>query len=304
LRPIAPKFRFSVRQADAAEFPVRVHGNIGGPRLILSHGNGFAIDGYWPFWRHLCDRYEVVVFDFRNHGQSRTGTAEGHDWPTFTRDFDRILKACEDELGSKPTAGLFHSMSSVTSVLHWRETAFPWASLVLFEPPILPPDDHPLHDDTYRGEVAIRVWALARQSEFASPVALADDLRRKRAFDGWEDDTYLLMAESILVFTPETGTWRLCCPPALEAKIYNENRHAYVWHDLKRMPFPVLIYSGDPARASGAITAKVSRALAQENGKDLHVQRSALHFPMLQDSRGAAEVVKVFLERAGVTAAC
>ena len=34
--------------------PIRVvrHGNPSGPRVVLSHGNGFASDSYFPFWRH------------------------------------------------------------------------------------------------------------------------------------------------------------------------------------------------------------------------------------------------------------
>lgn len=299
----APRLDFAVQPGGPAAFQVRVHGNRLGPRLILSHGNGFAIDGYWPFWRHLCDQFEVVVFDFRNHGESQTGTSEGHDWSTFTRDFDCVLRACTDRLGNKPVTGLFHSMSSVTSMLHWTETAFPWTSLVLFEPPILPPDGHALRAEAYDGEIAIRDWALARNRDFSDPEMLAAEFSRKRAFERWEDGTHLLMARSVLRFEPENKTWRLRCAPELEAKIYNENRHPHLWHEVKKMPFPVLIYSGDPKRASGAITAKVSMALAQESGKNLHIQPGAMHFPMLEDSQGAAEVVTTFLKQASAAAA-
>ena len=33
---------------------VRRHGNPAGPRLVLSHGNGLAIDLYYPFWSLLA----------------------------------------------------------------------------------------------------------------------------------------------------------------------------------------------------------------------------------------------------------
>jgi hypothetical protein len=33
---------------DGARFRVRRHGKVGGPRLLISHGNGFGIDGYFP----------------------------------------------------------------------------------------------------------------------------------------------------------------------------------------------------------------------------------------------------------------
>ena len=35
---------------DGAEIIVRRHGNPDGKRIILSHGNGFASDAYFPFW--------------------------------------------------------------------------------------------------------------------------------------------------------------------------------------------------------------------------------------------------------------
>ena len=73
---------FDVKMEDGAMIRVRRHGIPGAPRLVLSHGNGLAIDGYFPFWGPLRDRYDVIVFDFRNHGQNPLHTAEGHHWRT------------------------------------------------------------------------------------------------------------------------------------------------------------------------------------------------------------------------------
>ena len=49
---------------------MRRHGNLDGPRLTVTHGNGFAADAYLPFWQLLTPRYDVLVFDFRGHGES------------------------------------------------------------------------------------------------------------------------------------------------------------------------------------------------------------------------------------------
>ena len=64
--------------SDGATVHVRRHGNAGGPRLVLSHGNGFAIDAYFPFWCHFLHDCEVVVFDQRNHGWNPRHDASGH----------------------------------------------------------------------------------------------------------------------------------------------------------------------------------------------------------------------------------
>ena len=31
-------------------------------RMFISHGNGFAVDGYFPFWNSLADRFELIFF--------------------------------------------------------------------------------------------------------------------------------------------------------------------------------------------------------------------------------------------------
>ena len=66
--------RSTLMMDDGAIIRIRQHGNPDGPRLALSHGNGLAIDGYLPFWGPLRERYELILFDFRNHGQNPTAS--------------------------------------------------------------------------------------------------------------------------------------------------------------------------------------------------------------------------------------
>lgn len=300
MQGIEPVRQLSVAAGDGAMFPVRVYGRASGPRLILSHGNGFAIDGYRNFWRHLCARCEVVVFDIRNHGQNPAHGPDGHDWATFAHDFDAILTAIATTLAPKPTVGLFHSLSSIAALLHLKQYNWPWAGLILFEPPILPPADHPLHDEARQGELAIREWALARPDDFDSPETLASSWTVKRTFQNWESGTHLAMVKSILRQDTSTGRWRLRCPRELEAKIYDENRHSHLWRFIGAIPFPLLLYAGDPNRASGAITARLSAALAHENNREIFVQPNGSHLPMLEDSFGCAQTALNYLERIGV----
>ena len=55
---------------DGAVIRVRRYARAGAVRMFLSNGNGFAIDGYYPFWGELSDRFELIVCDSRNHGQN------------------------------------------------------------------------------------------------------------------------------------------------------------------------------------------------------------------------------------------
>src|SRR5271167_4224222 len=96
---------------DGAIIRLRRHGNPAGPRLALSHGNGLAIDGYYSFWRLLLERYDLILFDFRNYGQNPRHNFAQHNWPRFVRDLEQIYSAIQERFGARRTVGVFHSLS-------------------------------------------------------------------------------------------------------------------------------------------------------------------------------------------------
>ena len=106
-----PSETFDVALEDGAEIRVRRHGNPQGARLAIAHGNGFAADAYLPFWQLLATTYDLLVFDFRNHGQNVPVEPSHHNYAQLSRDLERVLRAVESSLGRKTTAGIFHSMS-------------------------------------------------------------------------------------------------------------------------------------------------------------------------------------------------
>ena len=63
-----PRRVLDLTMADGALIRVRQHGNVDGPRIVMSHGNGMAMDFYYPFWGPLAEQFEIVLYDFRNHG--------------------------------------------------------------------------------------------------------------------------------------------------------------------------------------------------------------------------------------------
>ena len=67
---------FDLAMDDGATIRIRQRGNPDGARLFISHGNGFAIDGYLPFWGPLRDRFDLVLFDVRNHGCNQPAGAD------------------------------------------------------------------------------------------------------------------------------------------------------------------------------------------------------------------------------------
>ena len=127
----APSETFDVVLEDGASIRVRRHGNRDGVRLTVTHGNGFASDAYLPFWQQLTPHYDVLVFDFRNHGQNVPVEPSNHNYAQLSRDLDRVRDAIDSRLGKKTTVGIFHSMSGRAAMKHAIEIGWRWDALVL-----------------------------------------------------------------------------------------------------------------------------------------------------------------------------
>jgi len=95
---------------------MRRHGNPDGVRLLVTHGNGFAADAYFPYWRQLLSKFDVLVFDFRNHGQNIPVVPSNHNYAQLARDLERVVQDTKSKLGPRKTAGIFHSMSARTAI--------------------------------------------------------------------------------------------------------------------------------------------------------------------------------------------
>ena len=113
-----PSLTFEVPLEDGARIRMRRHGNPDGVRLLVTHGNGFAADAYYPYWRHLLPKFDVLVFDFRNHGQNVPVVPANHHYAQLVRDLERVVEEVGAKLGPKKTAGIFHSMSARTAMKH------------------------------------------------------------------------------------------------------------------------------------------------------------------------------------------
>src|SRR3954468_8402865 len=158
-----PSETFDVVLEDGASIRVRRHGNRDGVRLTVTHGNGFASDAYLPFWQQLTPHYDVLVFDFRNHGQNVPVEPSNHNYAQLSRDLDRVRDAIDSRLGKKPTVGIFHSMSGRAAMKHAIEIGWRWDALVLFDPPNVPPVDHPRYPPMEAFEKRLTDWALGRR---------------------------------------------------------------------------------------------------------------------------------------------
>ena len=194
----APSLTFDLPLEDGAQIRMRRHGNADGVRLLVTHGNGFAADAYYPYWRQLLPQFDVVVFDFRNHGQNVPVTPANHHYAQLSRDLERVVTEVQKQLGQKKTAGLFHSMSARTAMKHAIEIGWRWDALLLFDPPDVPPKGHPLYSAMETFENRLTEWAKGRRRRFASVDELTQEYKQSRATQNWLPGMHELMARSVL----------------------------------------------------------------------------------------------------------
>jgi pimeloyl-ACP methyl ester carboxylesterase len=296
----AARHTFDARMHDGAIIRVRQHGNPRGPRLVLSHGNGLAIDGYFPFWGLLLDRYEVIVFDFRDHGRNPPHTEAGHVWPNFVRDLETVWHAIARELGAKPAAGVFHSLSAVAAAMHALEHGRRFDALVLFDPPIFPRQGHPLRADQQFDKDSLAARARRRTERYKAPADLARQFRAR--FPRWRPEAYELMARATLRHDTHAGDWTLACPREWEAHVFASNADPNLWPRMAQCPVPVKLVCGDPELEGAMPPARIGRAMAEELPLEYEAIAGTTHFLQIERPDECIRATESFLRNHGLAA--
>jgi len=282
-----------VRVADDTEIAVRQHGNADAPlRLVLSHGNGLAIDLYYPFWSLLAAEFELFVFDLRNHGWNRLGLRQHHNIPTLVRDHDLVLEAIDRRYSAKPCVGVFHSLSTVIAMLSETQR---YAGLVLFDPPLCKP---PATEAEFDESVA-RTAAMSRrrQERFRTEKEFADFLTCVPGFRRVLPGVPQLMARTVLRQTGGDLPYELRCPREFEAQITEYLRSFAPLLDLEGRAFPMKVIGADPTLPS---TYLPSYDLLQVMAVDYDFVVDGTHLFQLEKPMECVRMLRDFLDKIGL----
>ena len=239
-KPIATR---EVPVDAGASITVRRHGNPHGPRLVLSHGNGLAMDLYYPFWSLLADDFDLILFDLRNHGWNALGSRDVHSLPTFVRDHDLVLEAVDDHFGARPKIGVFHSISALAALLS-STTTNGYEGRVLFDPPVCKPGRSQLEFDLAAERTA--AMTRARADRFKTVEDFAKVLGIVPAFARMVPGVHELMARTTLRETAEGKGYELRCPKEYEAQIIDYARVFAVLVNFEALPCPTKVIGADP----------------------------------------------------------
>lgn len=232
---------------DGSVILLRRHGNPEGIRLVLSHANGFASDAYYPFWSLLEDRFDLILYDFRNHGWNATSSLDTHSIPTFVQDNSRVAQEIEAHFGAKPRIGVFHSLSGQTAAVEASQERGAYEALVLFDPFFCPPGCDPRHKTRLERTMGgMAEAARRRRSTFESAAGYADRLRQSPAFERLRPGIAELIAETTLRQAANSSEVELRCPREYEAKIYEQGLQYASSVEIDALSCPVKVIGSDP----------------------------------------------------------
>ena len=288
----APLSTFDVRLDADTLTTVRQHGNPSGPRIVLSHGSGLAVDLYYPFWSLLAGDFDLMVYDLRNHGWNSVGAQRDHNIPTLIHDHDIILESIDREYGSKPTVGIFHSLTTLITLLSFSRL---YSALVLFDPPLTRPgaSQIELHDAAERAAALIRRRGqrFKKREDFVEVLGIFPTF--KRAAPGVHE----LMARTTLRQSAGSEGYELRCPREYEAQLMDYGRSFFPLLDLELVACPTKIVGADPTLPHAYLPA-LDQQLA--SAMDYDFIPEATHFLQLEKPAECVAVAREFLERHGL----
>ena len=283
----------SVKVDDGAVIVLRRHGNPAGPRLVLSHGNGLAIDLYYPFWSLLAAGFDLVVHDLRNHGWNKVGPLENHTLDAFSRDHDTIFEAIASLYGEKPAAGVFHSISALAA-LHLPSRGSRYSAMVLFTPPLCNTGASRYREFELR---AIRTGDMLgrRAPWFRAREELAEIHTCLPYFQRAVPGVFDLVARTTLREAGSGRGYELRCPREYEAKIWYEVSEPAVSVDFGSLQCPTKIIASDPSLDPDRPNFDCSEAAGIEH----EFLPGTTHFLQLEKPEECAAAMLDFLCRQG-----
>ena len=285
-----PLSTHGVHVDDDTVITLRRHGNPAGPRLVLSHGNGLAIDLYVPFWSLLADDFDLIVYDLRNHGWNLVSPLRKHTVPTLVQDHDKILKAIDQHYGDKPKVGVYHSISALVTLLSPNKGS-DFAACVLFDPPLCKPG----HGYQEFEAAATRLAAITRRRtpRFQAFEELVSVLPFLPPFQHVVPGVPELFAKTTLRECAGGGGYELCCPREYEAQIVEYASAFAVLVDFGSFVCPTKVIGADPTLPYSYLpTLDLSDVFTV--GYDF--LPDATHLLQLEQPEECAKVMREFLE--------
>jgi pimeloyl-ACP methyl ester carboxylesterase len=220
------------------------------PALIWGHANGFSTGAYAPILDELATLFDIYGADLRCHG----GSADpGGDYDhvmsadRFALDLIAVAAAVRQRTPYQQMHFAGHSLSGI-GVLRAGAVfgCSPFVSVTLFEPPLAPTPDHPLHGGAAMLGHVLAGRALKRRQVLPDPESFAASLAERDAFARWRPDMLHTFVHATLIPAEDGDGWRLRCAPEAEAAGYRMTMDTSTFAALRDFARPILFVESDP----------------------------------------------------------
>jgi pimeloyl-ACP methyl ester carboxylesterase len=249
--------------------------------MLCVHATGFHGRVWEPFVPELRQRFSVISFDQRGHGDSDK-PATGYEWPKFGDDALAVI----DELALDRPVGIGHSAGAAALVFAETNRPGTFSKLVLMDPVTPEPeigrfmsgDENPMSDQARR-----------RRAIWNSPDEMIERLRTGTPLATWKDE-FLRAYVTYGTQAREDGTVELKCPPQIEAQIYAMGGRHDGWDRLERLGTPTLMLTGTESPMWFDMRARAA-AMRLPNGRGELVEGGHF-FPMENPDETVAHVLR------------
>lgn len=203
----------------------------GRPTLLLCHATGFH-SRVWDTMLKLLPDWHAIAVDLRGHGRSDATPIK--NWVVFGQDMVELLR----RLDLRDVVGVGHSMGAHTLVRAAAIEQARFVGLFLFDPTILPREDHRpgLSFDVSEHPVS------RRNRRFASAQAMYDRFVDRAPYSSFDPQVLRDYCRHGLVPSADGEGFDLACRPESEASVYLSARaDVTVYDSVAQIGLPVLV---------------------------------------------------------------
>ncbi len=258
----------------------------GGPWIHWLSGNGFCGGVYWPMLRPLARDHQLFLHDIEGQGDSGV-PPRFRGSRTMLRRVPEVMDDCG--LPAQGLIGMGHSYGGAMTLRLADRHPGRFRALVLLDPILLP--THlwlGLKLASALGRNPMAGAARRRRALWASRDDARSRLAGRGVYAGWTDEALDHFLDHATRDTPEGRA--LCCPPAIEAAIFEQP--FYPWAAIRRLRIPTLVLIGRDSYPFFPQTARRIRALAPQ----VRIERmTGDHCFMQQHPADTTAAIRAFL---------
>ena len=203
-----------------------------GDVVLIAHATGLCGAMYQLLADHLTDRFRVVAFDFRGHGDSSATLDVDFGWDRMAED----VAAVADHIGGGPLHGFGHSMGGAALLLAETDAPSTFRSMYLFEPIVF------TEKFSGNGQTEMSAAARRRRAEFESRAEVLYRYANRPPFNAVHAGFVAGYIDNGFAEQPD-GRVRLKCLPEVEAQIF-ENGQRVELSTVQNVATPVAVAIG------------------------------------------------------------